>query len=580
MERRLAAILAADVAGYSRLMEADEEGTLARLNEYRQVTDGLVADHHGRVFGSAGDSVIAEFASPVEAVRCAIAMQREIERRNSDLAEGDRMHFRIGVNLGDVMADRDSLFGDGVNVAARLQELAQPGETCISAKVYDEVAGKTDGGFADAGEHSFKNIARPVRVWRWSPEAPARVPASGSSLALPDQPSIAVLPFTNMSGEQEQDYLADGLTEDIITGLSRVGSLFVIARNSTFTYKNQAVDVRQAARELGVRYILEGSVRKSGRRVRVSAQLVDASTGHHVWAEKFDREMADIFDLQDEITRDVVASIQTQILLAEGSRSRRPSRVDLSVWELVSRGMALIHDLSDESLADARRLAERALEIDPNCAPAWRCLSIAAFHQAHILAASDYEGTLSDALEAAERSVHLDPNDEFAHWNLGNILVTRRHHDRGIAALERSLEINPNFAVGNGSLGTALCYAGRPTEGIARNELALRADPRNPNIFFRYSGLALGNYLIGNYERAADWARKSVQRNPRWYLGQVYLIAALAQLGRAEEAESARAEYLRLFPHATISELQRLPFKLPGDFERLCEGLRKAGMPE
>ena len=580
MERRLAAILAADVAGYSRLMEADEEGTLARLNEYRQVTDRLVADHRGRVFGSAGDSVIAEFASPVEAVRCAIAIQQEIERRNGKLPQNHRMRFRIGVNLGDVMADRDSLFGDGVNVAARLEELAEPGEIRISAKVHDEVAGKTDGSFADAGEHHVKNIARPIRVWRWSAEAIVRPPASSASLELPDQPSIAVLPFTNMSGDREQDYLADGLTEDIITGLSRVGSLFVIARNSTFTYKGHAVDVKQAARELGVRYILEGSVRKSGLRVRTTAQLVDASTGHHVWAEKFDQEIADIFDLQDEITRNVVASIQTQILLAEGSSARRPSRIDLSIWELVSRAMARIHDLTHESLADARQLAERALKIDPSCGPAWRCLSIATYHQAHMLAAADYEGTLSQALEAAERSVRLDTNDEFAHWNLGNVLVARRHHDRAIAALERSIEINPNFSAAHGSLGTALCYAGRPGEGVAKNELAIRADPRNPSIFFRYSGLALGNYLIGDYERAANWARKSLQRNPGWYLGYVYLVAALAQLGRTEEAESVRGEYLRLFSHATISELQRLPFKLTSDFERLCEGLRKAGLPE
>jgi tetratricopeptide (TPR) repeat protein len=359
-----------------------------------------------------------------------------------------------------------------------------------------------------------------------------------------------------------------------------VRNLFVIARNSTFVYKGQAVDVTRVARELGVRYVLEGSVRKSGRRIRITAQLIDALTGRHVWAEKFDRELVEIFDLQDEITRNVVASTQTQIMLAEGNPTLRRDRPDLDLWGLVSQAMARIHDLTPESLAAAKALAERALGIDPRCGPAWRCLAMALYHQAHMLVVADHDATLASALEAAQRSVQFDHDDEYGLWILGIVLLALRQHDRAIAALERAIEINPNYATACGSLGTALCYVGRAAEGNVRNEIAIRSDPLNPAVFFRYSGLALGHYLTGDFERAADWARQSIRRNRNWYLGHVYLIAALGRLGRIEEATAARQDYLSLFPQASIAELRRLPFKSAADFELLVDGLRKAGMPE
>jgi adenylate cyclase len=578
--RRLAASLAADVVSYSRLMGADEAGTLAALQQHREALfNPAVAAHNGRVVKLIGDGTLAEFASVVDAVACAVAIQRGI----ADQAQSghNAITLRIGVNLGDVIIDGDDIYGDGVNVAARLEALAEPGGVCVSAIVNESVGNRTGVAFTDAGEVSVRNIDRPIRVWKWHPGGDPGGPVRAEApLALPDKPSIALLPFANMSGDPEQEYFADGLTEDIITGLSRVRSLFVIARNSVFVYKGRAVSVAQVGQDLGVRYVLEGSLRKSGNRVRITAQLIEAATDHHVWAEKFDRELVEIFDLQDEITRNVVASTQTQIMLAEGGSTRRATPNDLDLWSLVNRSIARIHELTPESHADAKRLAQRALDIDPKCGPAWRCLSIVLYHEAHMLTASDYDATLVQALESAERSVALDRNDEYAHWNLGNVLVALRRYDRGISALERAIEINPNYSTASGSLGTSLCYAGRAAEGVALNEIAIRSDPLNPSIFFRYSGLALGHYLMGDYAQAAEWARKSVQRNRAWYLGHVYLLAALGQLGRMGEAEAARQEYLTLFPRAAISDLARLPIKSPDDVEHLAAALRKAGLPE
>lgn len=576
MERRLAAIMAVDVVGYSRLMEVDEAGTFERLRAHRiELFEPEVKRRRGRIFKLAGDGLFAEFASAIDAVECAAGLQRGMAERNDAVPVHQQMAIRIGLHVGDVIVEDDDRHGDTVNISARLQALAEPGGICVSRPVVDHVKKKVSFAFELRGEERLKNIAEPVSVFQMRRDV-----APAESLAPPDKPSIAVLPFDNLSGDREQEYLADGLTEDIITGLSRVRGLFVIARNSTFVFKGRAVAVAQVARDLGVRYVLEGSVRKSGHRVRITSQLIDAVTGHHVWAEKFDRDLIEIFDLQDEITQNVVASTQTQILLAEGNVAHRHVRPDISVWSLVNQALARIHELTPESLADAERLASQALGIDARCGPAWRCLSIATYHQAHIQAAVDYDETMSRALDAAERSVELDNWDEYAHWNLGNVLVALGQHDRAIAELERAVEINPNYSTGRGSLGTALIYAGRFPEGILANEIAIRSDPLNPSIFFRYSGLALGHYLAGDYERAAEWAKKSIQRNRRWYLGHVYFVAAIAQLGSTKDAHSALQDYLSLFPRARISDLRRVPIKATADFENLCAGLRKAGMLE
>jgi adenylate cyclase len=580
MERRLVAILAADVVGYSRLMEQDEAGTIAALKERRHgILNPLVARHRGRVVRVVGDGVLVEFASAVEGVLCAAELQQQMAAANAGLANDRAIVLRIGVNLGDLAFEGSELYGDGINVAARLEALAEPGTIYVSGKVRDEVCGKLDLALEDLGERRLKNISAPIRVYRVADASTNAVPAA-NGLPLPDKPSIAVLPFQNLSGDPGQEYLADGLTEDITTGLSRVRALFVIARTSANVYKGHPVAVAQVARDLGVRYVMEGSVRRSDRRVRITAQLVEATTGRQVWAERFDREFVEIFDLQDEITRNVVASTQTQIILAEGSALSRRDRPDVGVWSLVSRAMMRGHELTREGLADAKRLAEQALKLDPNCGPAWRCLSAALHLEAHMLMAEDYDATMARALETAERSVHLDGNDEYAHWNLGNVLMALGRHDRAIAELERALEINPNCSMAIGSLGTGLCYVGRPAEGIVKNEIAMRSDPLNPGIFFRYSGLALGHFLAGDYERAAEWARKSIQRNRHWYLGHVYLMAALARSGRIAEAQDARREYLQLFPRASFLEVRRLPLRNSADFERLCAGLRKAGLPE
>ena len=552
-KRRLVAILAADVVGYSRLMGRDEAGTLAALKRHRETLfNPAVATHNGRVVKLVGDGTLVEFASVVDAVTCAIAVQRSVA---AEARPGPpSITLRIGVNLGDVIIDGDDIYGDGVNIAARLESLADPGGVCVSSIVNESVGSRVDATFSDAGEMTLKNVDRPVRVWKWHPEraqsvgeASRSTPAPEASLPLPEKPSIAVLPFRSMSGDPEQEHFADGLTADIITGLSRVRSLFVIARSSAFAYKGREVELAQVAQDLGVLYVLEGSLRRSRQRVRITAQLIEATTGRHVWAEKFDRELIEIFDLQDEITRNVVASTQTQIMIAEGDAGLGVQHQDLDVWRLVSRSMARIHDLTPDALVDAKRLAERALDIDPRCGAALRCVSIVLYHQAYMLTAAT-----SAARPVAEAG----------------------------AGLERAVEINPNFSTAVGSLGTTLCYVGRPEEGIELNVLAIRSDPLNPSIFFRHTGLALGYYLSGDNSNCVAWATKSIQRNPAWYLGHVYLLAGLGRLGRHEEAAAVLHDYLARYPAASIGELDRLPLKRAGDAERLRAGLRAAGLPD
>ena len=374
VDRRLAAILAADIAGYSRLMAEDEEATLRTLGAYRTAISDLVAEHGGRIFGTAGDSVIVEFASAVNSVRAGVAIQRALERRNADLPKGRRMEFRIGINLGDVVAEGDDLLGDGVNVAARLQEVANPAGICISSSVQEQIEGKLQFPLTPLGERSLKNIPRPVSVYRvdWDVDAPTTKDAlSGGPLTLPDKPSIAVLPFQNMSGDAEQDYFADGMVEEIITALSRMRWLFVIARNSSFTYKGRAVDVKQVGRELGVRYVLEGSVRKAGNRVRITGQLIDTSTGAHLWAERFDGGLEDIFDLQDQVTASVVGAIAPKLEQAEIERAKRKPTESLDAYDYFLRGMAAFHQWTREGNNEALPLFYKAIELDPNFASAY-----------------------------------------------------------------------------------------------------------------------------------------------------------------------------------------------------------------
>ena len=424
-ERRLIAIFAADVEGYSRLMGADEVGTLRDLTQRRDILDSLIASRRGRIANTAGDSVLAEFGSAVDAVQCAVEAQAALSQANVGLSPDRHINFRIGVHVGDVMIKGGDLFGDGVNIAARLQTLASAGGVCLSGVAYDQVRKILPFAFADLGAQQVKNIDEPVRAFSLVAERAAVVTASEHAsvpLALPDKPSIAVLPFQNMSGDPEQEYFADGLTEDIITELARIGSMSVVARNSTFVYKGKAVDVKQVGCDLGARYVLEGSVRRASQRIRVTAQLVETVTGNHLWAEKYDRDLADIFDIQDEITRSVVGSTQTQVVLREGALAERSDRPDFRTWDLAKRGWKNIYELTQESIQKAREIASELTRIDPSFAKGHQLHAAATFHLVLMGFSDDQQGMLEIALQSVQKAIRLDDRDEYSHWMLGGIL--------------------------------------------------------------------------------------------------------------------------------------------------------------
>ena len=467
--RKLVAILAADVVGYSRLMEADEDTTIRMLDTYRRVIDGLVESHRGRVFGSAGDSVVAEFASPVEAVSCASNIQRELERRNADLPEDRRMQLRIGVNLGDVVVKGEDLLGDGVNVAARLQALADPGGIFLSGTVFDQVDGKLDLTFDDLGEQEVKNIAKPVRVYqvgsaRTGSTADAR---AAKRLPLPEKPSIAVLPFTNISGDADQEYLADGMTEDIITALSKIEKMLVIARTSTFLYKGQAVDVKRISRDLSVRYVLEGSVRSSGRRIRITAQLIDATTGHHLWAERYDRQVEDIFELQDEITLQVTTALQVQLTEGEQARIWSGGTTDLEAWELTIQGVDLMQKLHAQENAHARRLFEQAVELDPNYATAWTWLGWTYWYEATFGMTEAFHASFEQARMLVEKALAIDDKSGDSLAFLSIIHLDQGEHAKAVDMIEKAVEFAPSHALAMGLSGVVLSLAGQPDRALA-----------------------------------------------------------------------------------------------------------------
>jgi adenylate cyclase len=578
-KRKLAAILSADVEGYSRLMDDDEEATIRTLTAYRSAITDLVQQYRGRVVDTPGDNILAEFTSVVEAVNCAVEIQRALAERNDELPEDRRMQFRIGVNLGDVVEEKDRIYGDGVNIAARVQSMAEAGGICISGRAYDQVENKLGLAYAYLGEQQVKNIRRPIRVYSVGMESVSSLSEENAVLPFPDKPSIAVLPFDNMSGDAEQKYFSDGITEEIITALSRSPWLFVISRNSSFAYQGKMVDIRQVSRELGVRYILEGSVRKKGNRVRVTAQLIDGTIGSHVWAEKYDGELQDIFDLQDQISRQVVASILTQIQIHGSEKVKRLDRPDVSTWDLLARGWKLAYELTKEGLASAETILRRAVKVSPTSCDAHHLLATVLIHQAFMGYVSDKDVTISEAYELAKRAIALDDQNEYAHWILGVIQHNSGKHDRAIAEQERALELNPNCSLARGALGTALMLSGQPDEAIKHIEIAIRLNPRDPSIFFRYSALATAHFMAGRYLEAVQWARKSIQRKPSWRIGHIVLASSLAHLDLLEEAQEAVDYYLENIPDAAISKLNLLSKNL-SYLRRLEEGLRKAGLPE
>ena len=528
--------------------------------------------------------MLAEFASVVDAVCLASEVQQAIAVRNDGLPEAERIAFRVGVNLGDVIIDGDDIHGDGVNVAARLEGLAEPGGLCISGAVYDQVKNRTDLEFEDLGGQEVKNIDEPVRVWRWLGDAPgsARSPKADQPLPLPDKPSIAVLPFDNMSGDPEQEYFVDGLAEDIITGLSRIKSLFVIARNSTFIYKGRPTSVSQIGRDLGVRYVLEGSVRKVGSRIRVTAQLVDARTAAHIWAERYDRELSDIFEVQDEITRAVVASTQTQVVISEGERQSRPADgTAISIWDLVKRGWKRAYELTPDSIEDARLLAKEALQLDPSNGRGHQLHAAALYHQSWMGYSADRERDMAAAREEAAEAVRLDNKDEYSHWILGLALSTGfAEHDAAISEFKRALDINPNFSLAYAGLGTTYSFAGDADAGIANAQTALRLNPQDPSNFFRYSGMAVAHFVAGEYEACRACAEKSLQGNAEWRLAHIMLIACLACSDEDQAARSAKDRFLECCPDETIGTAAALPFSSDDHRQRLYKSLVRAGLPE
>jgi adenylate cyclase len=581
VERRLTAILAADVAGYSRLTGLDEEGTHAQLQDHlRLLVDPKIAEHRGRIVKNTGDGLLAEFSSVVEAVRCALEVQRGMVERNTEVPREKRIEFRIGINVGDIIIDRGDIFGDGVNVAVRLEGLAEPGGICLSGRVLEDAQGKLDISFEDAGEHQLRNIVRPVRVYR------VRVGGAAAGLrrglVLPDKPSIAVLPFQNMSGDPEQDYFADGVVEEIITGLSRIRGLFVIARNSSFTYKGRAVDVKQVGRELGVRYVLEGSVRKAASRVRLTGQLIDASTGAHLWADRFDGTLEDIFALQDEMTERVLTAIEPQLYAAEGVRVKRTPPESLDAWECVVRALSLINSRTRSDAAVARELLQKALVLDPGYAQAHSLLAFVTALAAHS-GWEPLENTLMLALDAARKALLLDADEPWAHAALGFVLVLSRRPDDAVLEYQRALALNPNFAFVHTMLGAALCYLGRSKEAMTQIDKAERLSPRDllargnrgANNIIRAAACLIG----GQYRDGIDFARKAIIESPSSTPAYRQLIINSALAGEIGEARSALQTLKRLQPGVSLQWVEQwLPFVGSDERRKYIEGLRLAGL--
>jgi adenylate cyclase len=583
VKRKLAAILSADVKGYSRLMGEDEKGTVRTLNTYKEVMTGLIQHHRGRVVNAPGDNVLAEFASVVDAVECAVEIQKELKNRNAELPVSRRMEFRIGINLGDVIEEGEQILGDGVNIAARLESLSEAGGICISGTAYDQVENKLSIGYEYLGEQTFKNIAKPVRVYRvlMEPEALARRDLEVASkermaLPLPDKPSIAVLPFVNMSRDPEQEYFSDGITGEIITALSKVPNLFVIAHNSTFTYKGKPVKVKQVSEELGVRYVLEGSVQKSGDRVRITAQLIDALSSHHLWAERYDRDLEDIFALQDEITMKVITALQVELTAGEmaGMMAKGTKNIDafikyLQAYELISRA-------NKERNAQAKKILEEAVALDPEYPRLYMGLAVVHMYDMWYGTTESPDQSLDRAFELAQKAISLDNSNATAHGILGHVYAMKRQYDRAIAECERAVFLDPNSAENIFWLGMALNWAGRTEEAIPYIQNAIRLNPLPPALYFVQ--LAVSYRDSGQYEKAIEASKKALQREPNTQFAYIHMAISYIRLGQEKEARAAAAEILRINPKFSLERYAKiLPFPQPVA-DLVIEDLRKAGL--
>ena len=582
INRKLAAILAADVVGYSRLMAADEAGTLAALKRHREaVFDPAVAAHNGRIVKLIGDGTIVEFASVVDAVNCALSVQRSNGALPDEALGQPNIVLRIGINLGDVIIERDDIYGDGVNIAARLEPLAEPGGICVSSIVNESIGNRIDVRFQDGGDISVKNIDRPIRVWKWHPGA-TPLAAAKSNAAKPEPngvtASIAILPFTNMSGDPEQEYFSDGITEDIITDLSKIAGLTVIARNSSFTYKGRSVDIRTVGRELGVQSVLEGSIRRAGKRVRITAQLVDAATGGHLWAERYDRDLTDIFEVQDDVTRRIVDALKVTLSPAENARLTAGGTSSMDAYDYVLRGRELLlgKNKNRETFEQSTKFFMRALELDPNYPKAYAALSMAYNLDYQNRWSDDPDGSLPLAKRYAKQAIEKDPNEPFARLVASWAAIFEKDLDRATSEVNAALRLNPNFALAYSNLGSIHNYSGRPLEAIPLLERAIRLDPafRAQNLHF----LGIAHLLAGKYETAAALLRERILLVPGTDFSRVFLASALGYLGEVDEARRIWRELKEINPKYSFREhFSRQPFSQE-DVERVADGLKKAGL--
>ena len=579
VQRRLAAILAADVVGYSRLIRADEAGTLAQLKVLRkEVFDPRTAEHNGRIVKTTGDGVLVEFRSAVDATECAIKVQRALSRRNEDVPLDHRVELRIGINLGDIVVDGEDIFGDGVNVAARLEGLCDAGEVYVSAAIHDQIEGKVTAGFDDLGEHTVKNIDKPIRVYRVSPgtgSIAATAAASGVD-RLFDRPAIAVLPFDNIGGDPDQEYFADGLTEDIIAALSLCRSIPVIARNSSFTYKGRAVKVQEVARELGARYVLEGSLRKAGDRLRVTAQLIDAETGHHVWAERFDRRMEDVFAVQDEITERIAGVVAPELSKAELRRSASKHPDNLGAWECYVRGISAVYEGTKEGNARARQLLDRAVELDPRYSKAHTGLAYLHHRDFRLEFASDPEESARLALDAARQAVALDDSDSDAYTKLARALSQHGEKQAALSAARKAVEINPFDAEARiifGSMIANYAMPPNPEEGLRWMKEGLTLNPRDPRLYVWWTHMACAHLNLEQYDHAEELAREAMVERPDYVEARIARASALGFLGRSDEARSV----FENVDHAEIADIiERRRMWGQSMKDKLLDGLRSA----
>jgi adenylate cyclase len=578
LQRRLAAILSADVVGYSRLMGLDEAGTLLRLNALRrELIDPTITAHSGRIVKLMGDGALVEFASAVDAVTCAIEIQKRLREHDAAGSKANPIQFRIGINVGDIIIEGEDILGDGVNIASRIEGIAEPGGISISEDTWRQVQGKVAANFVDAGEQTLKNIARPLRVYRLD-QAPAAASAAPRRMpAQSDKPSIAVLAFNNMSGDPEQEYFSDGISEDIITDLSKVSELCVIARNSTFTYKGKSVDVKQVGRELGVSYVLEGSVRKAGNRVRVTGQLIDVASGGHVWADRFDRDLTDIFAVQDELTREIIAALKLKLTSEQKGRLSRKTTIDVEAYNLFLRGREQALLQTKSSNVEARALLERAVAISPDFAAAYAYIAFTCLNDYVIGKGEAAEQSLRTSLELATRAVAMDGDDPYSHFVLSAISIWRRNYETARAEVQCCLALAPSSTEGLLQLANLHYYEGNPSAALDTLNAYMRLDPLYPGLALHF--VAQAQHSLGQYEAAVQTLKRRLERDPKSETGYALLASCYGHLGQIDESRSAWAQVMTIAPDFSVERRWGiLPFKNPAGYAHRVEGLRKAGL--